>query len=114
MMKPILLILLSALLTFSVQAQESIVCTLHNTSAKSIPLWIPSVMNPNLSPFSKSGVDLRVGQKVFFKYDGKKEVLFVVSADQDNQTLDVVKLIKAREEELDQERKAKRAKGTKN
>ena len=37
--------------------------TLQNKTAKSIPLIIPSVMNPNLSPFSKSGVDLKVGQK---------------------------------------------------
>ena len=40
--------------------------TLRNNSLKSIPLKIPGVMNPNLSPMSNSGVDLAEGQKVYF------------------------------------------------
>ena len=38
-------------------------------------------MNPNLSPLSDSGVDLEVGQKVFYFPNGKKgkkELLFEV------------------------------------
>lgn len=55
--------------------------TFHNGSLKSIPLQIPSVMNPNLSPLSDSGVTLEVGQKVFYFPNGKKgkkELLFEV------------------------------------
>jgi hypothetical protein len=53
--------------------------TFHNGSLKSIPLNIPGVMNPNLSPISDSGVTLEVGQKVFYFPNGKKgkkELLF--------------------------------------
>jgi len=55
--------------------------TFHNGSLKSIPLNIPGVMNPNLSPISDSGVTLEVGQKVFYFPNGKKgkkELLFEV------------------------------------
>jgi hypothetical protein len=55
--------------------------TFHNGSLKSIPLNIPGVMNPNLSPRSDSGVTLEVGQKVFYFPNGKKgkkELLFEV------------------------------------
>jgi hypothetical protein len=45
--------------------------TLRNNSAKSIPLLIPDVMNPNLSPFSNSGVDLKMGQEILFKEKGR-------------------------------------------
>ena len=58
--------------------------TFHNGSLKSIPLQIPGVMNPNLSPLSDSGVTLEVGQKVFYFPNGKKdkkELLFSVTSD---------------------------------
>lgn len=58
--------------------------TFHNGSLKSIPLQIPGVMNPNLSPLSDSGVDLEVGQKVYYFPNGKKgkkELLFEVTSD---------------------------------
>jgi hypothetical protein len=71
--------------------------TLVNSSAKSIPLIIPNVMNPNLSPFSESGVSLAIGQKIFFKNNGKKELLLQVDATiQEGMKLDVAKLIKQR------------------
>jgi hypothetical protein len=60
---------------------QTIPMTFHNGSLKSIPLNIPGVMNPNLSPLSDSGVDLEVGQKVFYFPNGKKgkkELLFEV------------------------------------
>ena len=75
-------------------AQKSPNFTLQNPTAKSIPLWIPSVMNPNLSPFSKSGVTLKVGQKIYFKHKRRKRVLLVVNKDLDGKTLNVAKLIK--------------------
>jgi hypothetical protein len=34
---------------------------LRNETAKSIPLIIPNVMNPNLSRFLNSSVDLKIG-----------------------------------------------------
>ena len=73
---------------------------LHNSSLRSVPLQIPGVMNPNLFPMSHSGVDLRVGQEVFF-YQGKKRyLLLVVRADLEGQVLDVPKLIRQRRREL--------------
>jgi hypothetical protein len=55
--------------------------TFHNGSLKSIPLNIPGIMNPNLSPLSNSGIELEPGQKVFYFPNGKKgkkELLFEV------------------------------------
>jgi len=79
--------------------------TLRNTSMNSISLWIPGVMNPNLSPVSNSGVDLKPGQKIYFKHRGKKYLLLEVSEKQRDQTLNVPKLIKARKAELGLNRK---------
>jgi len=81
--------------------------TLRNNSLKSIPLWIPGVMNPNLSPVSNSGVGLRVGQKVYFKYRGKKTVLLEVDASNDGQIIEVSQLIKDLSGELDSKRSRK-------
>lgn len=75
--------------------------TLENTTGKSIPLLIPSVMNPNLSPFSKSGVDLKVGQEILFREKGKKYVLLTVDEKiQNGATLNVSELIKDKKKEL--------------
>lgn len=75
--------------------------TLQNKTAKSIPLIIPSVMNPNLSPFSKSGVYLKVGQKIIFKHKGRRHTLLVVDTDiQNDEVIDVAKLLKERKKEL--------------
>ena len=41
--------------------------TLRNETLKSIPLIIPGVMNPNLSPQSNSGVRLKIGQEIKYK-----------------------------------------------
>jgi len=60
---------------------QNIPMTFHNGSFKSIPLIIPGVMNPNLSPNSNSGVSLDLGQKVYFFPNGKrksKALLFTV------------------------------------
>ena len=81
--------------------REYISFTLRNTTAKSIPLIIPTVMNPNLSPFSNSGVDLKVGQKVLFKAKGKKQVLLVVGRNiKQGEVIDVAKILKKRKKEL--------------
>ena len=98
------LILIFALF-FSVQA-FAVPFTLRNNSLKSIPLIIPGVMNPNLSPMSNSGVDLKVGQEIFFKYKGKKTLLLTVTEELKNTKVDVSKLIAQKEKELkDQARK---------
>jgi len=81
-------------------AQKSPLFTLHNTTAKSIKLWIPNYMNPNLSPFSKSGVRLKAGKKIYFKYKGRKKLLLEVTQDLDGKTLNVNQLIKRRKQEL--------------
>lgn len=75
--------------------------TLVNSSSKSIPLIIPNVMNPNLSPNSKSGVDLAIGQELFFRNKGKRYVLFTVDESiEEGQQLDVYELLLERKKEL--------------
>jgi len=82
---------------------RSISLTFHNSSAKSIPLIIPGVMNPNLSPFSNSGVTLAIGQKVLFKYKGKKQLLLEVNDSyRDGQKIDIAKEIRERKKEIDE------------
>jgi len=93
------LISIILVITFSLgqaQAQNYVSFKLTNPSAKSIPLKIPNVMNPNLSPFSTSGVDLKIGQKIYFKYRGKRRLLLEVSKENDGQSLNVAKLIRQR------------------
>jgi len=96
----LLSILFSLGLMSNVTAQQSVNFTLKNPTAKSIPLWIPSVMNPNLSPFSTSGVTLRVGQKIYFKHKMRKKLLLEVTSDFDKKTLNVAKLLRERKKEL--------------
>lgn len=75
--------------------------TLLNKTMSSIPLIIPSVMNPNLSPFSKSGVSLKMGQEILFNVNGKKYVLLTVDESiRNGEELDVAKRLKERKEEL--------------
>ncbi len=85
----------------SAEQNQSISFTLRNTSAKSIPLIIPTVMNPNLSPMSNSGVDLRIGQEILFKAKGRRYVLLTVDESiQEGDVLDVAKILKAKKKEL--------------
>jgi hypothetical protein len=61
---------------------QNIPMNFHNGSFFSIYLSIPGVMNPNLSPKSKSALSLDAGQIVYFfpnGKNGKKEILFTVS-----------------------------------
>ncbi len=75
--------------------------TLRNNSNKPIPLLIPNVMNPNLSPNSSSGVDLEMGQKLLFRNRGKKYVLFTVDESiKDGSIIDVSELLEKRKTEL--------------
>ena len=52
--------------------------TLRNKTSKSIPLIIPTVMNPNLSPQSNSGVYLKYGQKVYLRKGVSRKLIFTV------------------------------------
>jgi hypothetical protein len=75
--------------------------TLHNGSLKSIPLIIPTVMNPNLSPMSNSGVSLKIGQEILFRYKGKRRVLLTVTDELvDGDTIEIAALLKARKKEI--------------
>jgi hypothetical protein len=81
--------------------RASVRFTLKNNTAKSIPLIIPNVMNPNLSPFSSSGVDLAIGQEIYFKEKGKKYLLLVVDSKiATDAQIDVGELLKERKKEL--------------
>ncbi len=84
---------------------EYIEFTLLNTSNKSIPLFIPSVMNPNLSPYSSSGVSLKIGQEIIFKYKGKKRVLLEVSdAIKNGDKIDAADLLKEAKKNIDEKK----------
>ena len=91
-------------LFFSNLNAQNIPMTFHNGSFKSIPLIIPSVMNPNLNPKSNSGVSLDVGQKVYFFPNGKnknRELLFIVEATWKKDTiLQIDEIIEKRKIEL--------------
>ena len=98
--------LLTLLLVFGAMVAWAVPIRFLNHSGRSIPLEIPGVMNPNLSPFSSSGVDLAVGQKVYFFAKGKKGtfqkriLLLEVTEDLAGKDLVIDKLIKARKAEL--------------
>lgn len=81
-------------------SQEKVSFTLLNKSIKDIPLIIPGYMNPNLSPMSNSGVTVRIGQEVYFRYKGKKRLLFIATAEMEGERLVVNKLIKAKKKEI--------------
>ena len=75
--------------------------TLVNSGATEIPLLIPNVMNPNLSPLSNSGVDLKMGQEILFRKGLKKYVLLTVDETiEEGEKIDVSALLKARKKEL--------------
>lgn len=87
--------------TITKSQKKSVSFTLVNSSLQSIPLVIPRVMNPNLSPKSSSGVELGYGQEIFFTKKGKKYLLLKVDETiQEGQKLDVYELLKTREKEL--------------
>jgi len=102
-MKKIIISLLLSLFFANTKAQN-IPMTFHNGSFRSIPLIIPGVMNPNLSPKSNSGVGLDVGQKVYFLPNGKrssKALLFIVDTTYKKDTvLQIDEIIKRRKLEL--------------
>lgn len=75
--------------------------TLLNRSVKDIPLKIPGYMNPNLSPMSNSGVTVKLGQEIFFKYRGKKRLLLIASKELEGQELIVNKLIQEKKRAID-------------
>jgi hypothetical protein len=74
---------------------SSLSFTLHNSTLRSIPLIIPNVMNPNLSPMSFSGVTLDIGQEIFYKKGISRKLLLVVDENiQHGDKIDVDKLIR--------------------
>ena len=61
---------------------DAIQFTLTNPSPQSIPLEIPGVMNPNLSPNSRSGVALRPGQALYWSpRPGKRVLIYEVPSE---------------------------------
>ena len=102
-MKNLLFTLFLSLMFANLNAQN-IPMTFHNGSFKSIPLFIPGVMNPNLNPYSNSGVGLDVGQKIYFFTDGKKKskalLFFVAASFKKDTVLQIDKIIEKRKKEL--------------
>ncbi|MEN8927557.1 MAG: hypothetical protein ABF242_07185 [Flavobacteriales bacterium] len=74
---------------------------LTNDSDNSIPLLIPSVMSPNLSPKSSSAVTLKVGQEILFKYKFKKYLLIKIDDKiKSGDNIEVSELLANRKKEL--------------
>ncbi len=75
-------------------SKETVNFTLHNSSLKSIPLVIPNVMNPNLSPVSNSGVSLEMGQKIYYRKGLSKILILTVDENiKSGDKIDVAKLV---------------------
>jgi hypothetical protein len=73
---------------------ENVSVTFHNGSARSIPLKIENVMNPNLSPFSDSGVTMAEGTRIYYR-DGRKWVeILVITSDYNGKTIEVDEILK--------------------
>ncbi len=82
-------------------SNERISFKLINPSDESIPLIIPNVMNPNLSPNSSSGVDLKIGQELLFRNGLKRYVLLTVDDSiKEGDEIDVYKILQQRKKEL--------------
>ena len=58
--------------------EQNVSFTLRNETLKSIPLIIPGVMNPNLSPQSNSGVRLKMGQEIKYRKGLSTRILLTV------------------------------------
>lgn len=84
---------------FTKKAANWVPLKLLNNSGRSIPLEIPGVMNPNLSPFSESGVSIPEGTIVYFFVKKKKYPLVTISNTMDKVII-VDELIKKRKIEL--------------
>ena len=93
---------ISLLLLFSIGrvSADNIPFSLKNNTPRSIYLLIPGVMNPNISPFSWSGVNLEEGQKIYFVFRGEQYVLLEVDATLRDKRISVNRLIKKRKKEL--------------
>ena len=75
------------------QTSKTISFFLINPTNQPIPLRIPGVMNPNLSPNSESRVNLTIGQEIFLNKLGRRKRVLVVTDDIKNgQKIDVSRL----------------------
>lgn len=83
------------------RAEQRISFKLINPSNESVPLIIPNVMNPNLSPNSSSGVDLVIGQELLFRSGLKRYTLLTVDETiAEGQEIDVYEILQQRKKEL--------------
>lgn len=87
-------------LCFSTVYTQNVSFKLRNTGLKSIPLEIPGVMNPKLSPLTWSGLSLKIGQKIYFLNKGNREILLKIDRSLEGKKLNIKKLIKKRKKEL--------------
>lgn len=79
----------------AVSETKTVSFTLHNSSMKSIPLNIPGVMKPNLSPMSNSGVSLEIGQKIYYTKGGVRMLVLTVDESvQSGDKIDIAKRIR--------------------
>jgi hypothetical protein len=80
-MKVTSLFICAILISVGVYSQINV--KLVNRGAQSIPLFVPGIMNPNLSPFSESNLTFPIGQEVFFGSKRKRDKCLVFIVDND-------------------------------
>lgn len=73
---------------------------LYNNTLKSVPLYIPGYMNPNLNPMSYSGVTLDEGQEIYFSENKKRYLLCTVTSEWQGDTIEMKSLLEQRKAEL--------------
>ena len=67
---------------------------LVNNTAQTLPLRIPGIMNPRLNPYSRSGVDLPNGQKIYLDLkDNQILILTVTDSIPNGARIDLANLI---------------------
>ena len=60
-------------------ANRTVAFYLVNSTVQTLPILIPGIMNPKLTPFSQMGVELPLGQKIFLKTPGERLLLLTVT-----------------------------------
>ncbi len=79
---------------------------LVNTTRQTLPIHIPGIMSPRLSPFTNTGVELPLGQKIFLKTPQENLlILTVTDTIQKGARIDVADLIDAALNREDDEEK---------
>lgn len=74
---------------------------LSNKSTDTVEIVIHGVNKATLLPKAVYNLNLKKGQRIFFKYNGTQYTLLTVSEKMEGKKLDICKLIEARKKQID-------------